>query len=107
MPVLTQYALRGYRQLENAPSAGKQIAIDPTALFKAGKLLFRFTFIAVNLPAPAAAAIFALVFNKSLHIVEGVAEKQTDLVRKFHVRRYPSAEKRQTIAEKICFIAVL
>ena len=51
--------------------------------------------------------MFPFILNEPLYIIEGVAEKQTDLVRKFHVRRYSHAEILQTIFEMIRFVAIV
>ena len=65
-----------------------------------------FTFIAVYLPASAAPAVLSLVFDESPDICQGIAEKQADLMRKFCVRRYTSAEKLQAGFKTVCFIAI-
>ena len=88
-------------------SAAKQFMIKAPALFKSGKCLSCFTLVAVDFPTAAAPAVFSFVFNKACYITERVAKKQTDLVRKFQVRRYPHAEKLQTNIEMVRFIAIV
>lgn len=78
-----EMASAGDHHLFNRPSLMEKAGVDGgTALTVIEKILF-FFFIAIGAPKPHAAAASIFVFHKRHHILQGIADKNTDLMRKF------------------------
>ena len=76
-------------QLHNGSAGRKRFLVylpAPPVFFEQ---FHRFAFIAVDLPAAYAFAVMAGVFDKADHIFQWIAQKDTNFMRKFFLRRKP------------------